>query len=124
MITLADVLRRIEAADLPDFIDRPVDSIATRSAFGDTPLHIAALWGELEMATVLLDAGADIDARGEDDYTPLHYAIEQEKPEVAELLIARGANLLARDRLGLDAYALCAMNRNATIQAMLPEKHA
>ncbi len=47
----------------------------TRASNGDTPLH-AAIWArDDEAARQLIDAGADVNAPGEDDYTPIHAAL-------------------------------------------------
>ena len=64
-------------AATPEWRDQGRVTPASRAANGDTPLH-AAIWaGDDEAARALIDAGADIDAAGEDAYTPLHAAIAQ-----------------------------------------------
>ena len=50
-----------------------VDAIAPK-AHGRTPLHYAAQEGHLLIATMLLDAGARVDARMDDDRQPLALA--------------------------------------------------
>ena len=42
--------------------------------YGDTPLHYTAWNGYLESTQVLLEAGAEKDARGFQGMTPLHWA--------------------------------------------------
>lgn len=62
--------------------------------FGDTPLHEAIRHGQEEIASLLIDAGADVNATGEFGKTPLHYAAEAEGPaSLAELLIENGADV-------------------------------
>ena len=68
----------------------------TRSRVGDTPLHIAAIRGDVQAADLLLDARADIDAQGETGYTALHYAVSQCHPDVVRLLLERGADKKVR----------------------------
>jgi hypothetical protein len=47
----------------------------TRNGFGEQPLHTAAYAGNAETVRLLLDAGADVDARDDNfDGTPLAYA--------------------------------------------------
>lgn len=48
--------------------------VALRTAAGRTALHAAAEEGDLEAARILLDAGADVNARMNDGRTPLHQA--------------------------------------------------
>ena len=60
-------------------------------------LHDAAWNNSLDVATLLIDLGADIEAKKQDednqpDDTPLHRAVLGEALEVARLLINLGAN--------------------------------
>jgi ankyrin repeat protein len=50
------------------------------------------------MATLLLDRGADANARNWDDVTPLHQAVRARNLAVVEVLLSRGADPNARDR--------------------------
>lgn len=61
-----------------------------RSGLG--ALGLAALTGDCEIATALVDAGAALDAPGRDGETPLHVAAAMGHPEVVALLLERGAN--------------------------------
>lgn len=75
---LESVLGKIRHAELAQFLDVLLDGPNVRSPVsGETPLHIVAIWGDVDSARVLLDAGAEIDVRGEEDCTPLHEAIMQ-----------------------------------------------
>ena len=59
---------------------------------GVTPLHRLAREGNIEMATLFLDHGANIHARDEDlCSTPLAYAAKSGRREMVEFLLARGA---------------------------------
>jgi ankyrin repeat protein len=87
--------------------DRVLELLATDPALahatdddGRTPLHHAAERGHIEVASILLDAGADIDAREEDDETPLHYAAWRSQLAVGRLLVARGTDVEARNHWG------------------------
>jgi len=52
-----------------------------------TPLHLAATSGKLEIARLLLDNGADKEARNVLSMTPLHFAAMCGKIDVAKLLL-------------------------------------
>jgi ankyrin repeat protein len=51
------------------------------------------------MATLLLDRGADPNARNWDDVTPLHQAVRARNLAATELLLRRGADPNARDKI-------------------------
>jgi ankyrin repeat protein len=71
-----------------------------------TPLHIAARYGHTAIATLLLDAGAAVNARAPavKNMTPLHLAVWKGPrdvlrmlTDVPRLLLERGADVAARD---------------------------
>jgi uncharacterized protein len=64
---------------------------------GRVPLHYAALFGDLQHATELVESGADIHVADHDGQTPLHYAAQGCSVAVAELLLAHGAFVDAQD---------------------------
>jgi ankyrin repeat protein len=57
------------------------------------PLHLAALRGRVEIMTMLLDAGVDINAVTEYQHTVCHMAILNNQFDALKLLVERGANL-------------------------------
>lgn len=56
------------------------------------PIHHVGEWGaaDSEQVDLLLDHGADINAKSEIGWTPLDYAIDRSRVEIAEYLKARG----------------------------------
>lgn len=63
----------------------------------DQPLHFAAWKNRAEIATYLIDHGAEINGLGKEGQTPLHYAAHHGRPKCVRLLVARGALLDALD---------------------------
>ena len=55
-------------------------------------LHDAAWNNSLDVATLLIEQGADIEAKNKGEGAPLHLASERKSLEVARLLINLGAN--------------------------------
>ena len=53
---------------------------------GDTPLHAAALIGDMRLVQQLLDAGANANARNDRHQLPLHTAKAMKYAEIAALL--------------------------------------
>lgn len=65
-----------------------------------TPLHLAAYYGRYESAKVLLEFGADTNARDVNEMTPLHIAVMRNQKQIVELLIKENANPNAFDKVG------------------------
>lgn len=72
-------------------------------AGGETLLHVAARRRRISAVAILLDHGADIDARNDFGKTAYAHAVRRGFYEIAELLAANGADtaLNAADRLAL-----------------------
>ena len=68
-----------------------------RNAAAETPLMMAALRGQLDMARSLIERGAQVHFTG---WTPLHYAASGPEPRLVELLLAKGAMADARSPNG------------------------
>jgi ankyrin repeat protein len=55
-------------------------------------MYTAALASSLDVVSLLVDCGADIEARVNEGETPLHVAASNNSLDVATLLVDRGAN--------------------------------
>lgn len=67
---------------------------------GWTALHEACSYGWYEVVTVLVEGGANVNAKGLDDDTPLHDATTSGNLKMVELLIERGADPFAKNAKG------------------------
>ena len=63
---------------------------------GETALLDASFWGRLEIAEMLIQHGAKVDAKAEKGITPLHDAARMGNVEMARLLLKHGAELTPR----------------------------
>lgn len=59
---------------------------------GFTPLHIAAKYGNIKVARLLLQKDANPDVQGKNGLTPLHVATHYNHVNVAQLLLENKAN--------------------------------
>ena len=120
--TLESFLRRASHVLLPH-LDHPETGPASirfdsRAGDGDTPLHVAALWGDRHAVRMLLDAGADVNAKGDMGCTPLYFAVMNHHVDVAETLLAHGANPDAASELGFTPRRLAEKNTNKQMLAV------
>jgi ankyrin repeat protein len=99
-------------------------ALNTFDAIGYTPLHHAAKNRGFEMVRLLLDAGADIDARDEDTNagTTIALAAADSSPRMVEFLLQFGADPNIAGRLGLSAYDRASQRKDGMeerVQAIL-----
>ena len=67
---------------------------------GDTPLHIVAPRGYVDIVLSLLSQGAEVDSRNRTQATPLMGAVENGQLEVVRGLLSHGANAQLQDSRG------------------------
>jgi ankyrin repeat protein len=99
--SVVDVLRAAkddDAEGLMELLSQGATATMTNGV-GQTGLHVAAIWGCVEVARVLQHAGADVNAQNRFGATPLHCAAQGSHYELAQLLLDWGADTqLATDR--------------------------
>jgi ankyrin repeat protein len=70
--------------------------IDTRS----TAVHTAILFGKYDILKLLIENGADINAKDNQGNSPIHGAIENNEIHILRLLIEKGADINAKNNLG------------------------
>ena len=73
-----------------------------------TPLHMAALYGRLSRATMLIDNHAEVNAVDNRGQTPLHVAAKHGHGELIGPLLSAGADPTLQDVQGNNPLHLCA----------------
>ena len=87
---------------------------------GATALHIAAEFNPDPLVTlVLLDLGAELEAKTDLGDTPLHWAAYDGHPDVVELLLARGADATALNDDGTTPLHYAAWNNVPEVADLL-----
>ncbi|XP_056905105.1 ankyrin-3-like isoform X32 [Takifugu flavidus] len=91
---------------------------------GFTPLHIAAHYGNINVATLLLNRGASVDFKARNDITPLHVASKRGNSNMVRLLLERGAKIDARTKDGLTPLHCGARSGHEQVVDMLLNRGA
>ena len=76
-----------------------------------TPLHHAAGFGNTETIKLLLDNGADVNAKNRLEGTPLHWAVRSD--EKTRLLLERGADINSKTQNGSTPLYLASRRRDS-----------
>lgn len=93
---LNEAVKRNRAAIARVLIEKGGADVNGRGQFGLAPLDLAG-FGDLDVARLLIEKGADVKARDELGFTPLH---NSGSPEMTKLLLENGAEINARNKSG------------------------
>ncbi|RFN47991.1 1-alkyl-2-acetylglycerophosphocholine esterase [Fusarium flagelliforme] len=88
------------------------------SKYGYVPLIAAATWGQTEMASELIKAGADLNFTDVDGWSPLHHAIWKGHGQVLSLLLKETVDPNIQNRDGCTALHFAMTYHN---EAIIPE---
>ena len=99
--------------------------VHARGGSRTTPLHAAVGNGHVEVALFLLDHGADVNARDEDEnVTPLYLASEHGDAMVVRSLLGRGANPNVEDGFGMTSLLHASADGSLEVVRLLLEHGA
>jgi ankyrin repeat protein len=95
-----EAARQGDTAKLRSILAKDPKKGNARPSKSHTALYCAAFGGHKETVELLIDNGADVDAKSNIGYTALHAAAGTDSKEVVELLLAKGADVNAKSDLG------------------------
>ncbi|KAH7323128.1 ankyrin repeat-containing domain protein [Stachybotrys elegans] len=88
----------------------------------DSPLHIAAIRGDLRTCQLLMQYGATVDVLTDVNVTPLHCAAQSNSASVVQFLLDCGASPYSRDNYGytpiMQAYLVQSRNAMKTLASV------
>jgi len=100
-------------------LEKEPDLVRAVDSEGITPLHLAAEHGRQQIVELLLEKGADVNAKSGFKRTPLHYAASSGHEGIVGRLMAKGAELNALDSFVLSSIFMAAYNGHQKIVEML-----
>ena len=107
-------VRRGEIKALKGMLAKGEDTNIGDSQFGISPLSWAALLGKTKIAELLIQNGADVNARNRDGGTALHGAAFLGHADTAQLLVRKGADINATNDKGETSLYVMAANWEIT----------
>ncbi|MFH4980683.1 hypothetical protein AB6A40_007392 [Gnathostoma spinigerum] len=89
-----------------------------------TPLHSCITWNLNDIANALIRMGASLTAQDSDGNTPVHIAIKEENSDMIDSLLSQcdTSVFLAKDRHGLNCFALAIQKRNDRAVRLIAER--
>ena len=100
---------------------RPDTKIEFANKLGETPLMLAAINNQLELAKVLIENGADVN---KPDWTPLHYAATRGHRDMMRLLLDNDAYIDSESANGTTPLMLAAYSGTPLAVKLLLEEGA
>jgi ankyrin repeat protein len=96
----------------------------TKNFLTNMPLHAAAAGGHRDICALLLERGANVNARQHGGFTPLHTAGFRDDREMAELFLRHGADASLRSDEGQTAADSARSQGHIPLAALLRAREA
>ncbi|KAJ3028519.1 UNVERIFIED_CONTAM: hypothetical protein HDU68_001515 [Siphonaria sp. JEL0065] len=94
------------------------------TSFKETCLHLAADMGRVEVIELLLENGANADAKDSISMTPLHLAAQHGYLEIVRALVDHGAKVEPKDSQGQSPFYFAIKNEHIPVAEYLASKGA
>ncbi|KAL8959251.1 MAG: hypothetical protein Q9183_005667, partial [Haloplaca sp. 2 TL-2023] len=95
-----------------------------RGSDGSAPIHLAAMYGQAQIATILLEHRASVNDHHHGERRPLHEAAEAGYETMTALLLDNGARPHLRDSRGRQALHLACQHGSMKVASLLLEAGA
>ena len=119
-LRLIDAARAQDVAGVRSLVVNHTVPVNVAQPDGATPLHWAAHWDDLQIADVLIRAGADVNATNELGVAPLSLACVNGSTAMVATLLERGANAEHALPTGVTPLMTCARTGNVdAVQRLL-----
>ena len=117
--TIFEAIERREVREVKAALVQDPDAIHRVDENGKTPLHTAAGAGLSDILSVLIDHGAQCDAKDSQKQTPLFSAVSGGHTDIVVQLIRHGADLNSRDGAGWTPLSYAAYTGHVSITEKL-----
>jgi hypothetical protein len=107
-----------------NWIPRYRKRVNNKDKEGGTALHYAVASEDIALVQLLLNRGADIEAKSNDKETALHVAAGEGNTAVVQLLLDRGADIEAKSEYERRALHLAAAHRSEAVVQLLLDRGA
>ena len=120
---LIAAVRGQDSAAMKKLLRDEPELVKGRDHSDSSPLHHAAGFGDIETIKLLLDNGADVNAKNRLDGTPLHWAVRSD--EKTRLLLKHGAEINSKTQDGSTPLYLASRRRDShSVLRLLLDKGA
>jgi ankyrin repeat protein len=86
-----------DISKVQSILDADKEAVNLKKGNGNTPLHIAADNGYLDIVKLLISFGADIDNKNNGNRSPLFYAMRSNHMDIVNVLVDKGAEMTLKE---------------------------
>jgi ankyrin repeat protein len=105
-------------------LEEKIELLHHQNKFGDTPLHNAALYKNVNAVILFIKNGAQVNQQNLYGDTPLHHTAFYGNIQIAHLLVENGANVNLQNRLGYTPLHNAIISKNLNIVILLIKLNA
>ena len=113
--SIHDAAKDGDVDSVKKFLDQGVDINSQAGRWGNTPLHEAAFWGNVQVVRLLISEEANVDAKDYYGCTPLHDAVDYGNLEILELFLGKNTNVNAINEEGQTPLDLVSLKETANL---------
>ena len=110
--------------EVKELLQSRADLESRRDYLKLTPLHLAAVWGHIDVVQFLLEMNANVETTDERGYAPLHLATDQGHIDVVQFLLEKSAEIEAKSSSGQTPLFLAKDQYQIEVAQLLLEKNA
>ncbi|MBN2600796.1 MAG: ankyrin repeat domain-containing protein [Candidatus Marinimicrobia bacterium] len=117
-------IRSGNVEDVARLLDQHPGWLNAKDSNNLPPLSQAVIAGQIEVVSLLIEKGADMEAGDNEGSTPLHNACASGRFEIVRYLLAKGAQINSRDNFGMTALLFASSRGRTDIVDYLLQKGA
>jgi ankyrin repeat protein len=124
---MEELLKAVKKGDdrvMARLLDAEPALLETTDKKGDPPLLVAAQFGRLKTVMLLIQRGADVNAKGASGMTPLYLAALKGHEDVVGFLLSQGAQIDTKDTADRTPLMMASMLGHVGVMRMLVEQMA
>jgi hypothetical protein len=122
VLELLDAIQHSDVPSAATVLKQNPALFLSRHALSAVPLLAAAADGTVEMVSLFLRAGADVDAAGHFDMTALHWSAAKGLLETTTLLLDAGANAQALSWFFVTPLELATINNHEAVANVIADR--
>jgi len=121
MDELSDWIKKENYFEVKRMLQNPNLDVNQENRLCQLPLELASIYDQVDMVSLLIEAGADVNGKSTASFSPLIHAVSFERGDVVKLLLEKGADCHQTDFLGRTALHYAVVSQDPELVKVLLE---